>query len=155
MVNVGSSKDTAEFAVESIRQWWVKFGRTQYPLARKLLICGDGGGSNGSRNRGWKYNLQELSDETGLTISVCHYPPGTSKWNKIEHRMFSFIPHSRCTEVQRHRIIALNRRGFPTHAEFPAPSQQGLARVRRSGKTAIEEEPFFGQQNIKLPAFSD
>lgn len=91
MVNVGSSKDTAEFAVASIRQWWLKFGKSQYSGATKLLICGDGGGSNGSRNRGWKYYLQEFSDETGLMISVCHYPPGTSKWNKIEHRMFSFI----------------------------------------------------------------
>jgi len=91
LVNVGNSKDTAEFAVESIRQWWLKFGKTQYPRAKRLLICGDGGGSNGSRNRGWKYYLQELSDQAGLSISVCHYPPGTSKWNKIEHRMFSFI----------------------------------------------------------------
>ncbi len=95
MVNVGSSKDTAEFAVASIRQWWLKFGKTQYSGAKKLLICGDGGGSNGSRNRGWKYYLQKFSDETGLMISVCHYPPGTSKWNKIEHRMFSFISMNR------------------------------------------------------------
>ena len=91
MVNVGMSHDTAEYAVESIRQWWRRVGRRQYARARRLLICADGGGSNGSRNRAWKYFLQQLSDECGLEITVCHYPPGTSKWNKIEHRMFSFI----------------------------------------------------------------
>ncbi len=91
MVNVGMSHDTSEYAVESIRQWWRRVGRRQYPQARRLLICADGGGSNGSRNRAWKYFLQQLTDESGLEITVCHYPPGTSKWNKIEHRMFSFI----------------------------------------------------------------
>jgi hypothetical protein len=91
MVNVGMSHDTAEYAVESIRQWWRRVGRMQYPRARRLLICADGGGSNGSRNRAWKYFLQQFTDESGLSITVCHYPPGTSKWNKIEHRMFSFI----------------------------------------------------------------
>jgi hypothetical protein len=91
MVNVGMSHDTAEYAVESIRQWWRRVGRRQYDGARRLLICADGGGSNGSRSRAWKYFLQQLSNECGLEITVCHYPPGTSKWNKIEHRMFSFI----------------------------------------------------------------
>ncbi len=91
MVNVGVSHDTAEYAVESIRQWWRRVGRREYGRARRLLICADGGGSNGSRSRAWKYFLQQLSNESGLEITVCHYPPGTSKWNKIEHRMFSFI----------------------------------------------------------------
>jgi Rhodopirellula transposase. len=91
MVNVGMSYDTSEFAVESIRQWWHRFGKQCYPNAKELLICADGGGSNGSRNRGWKIYLQELSDQIGIPITVCHYPPGTSKWNKIEHCMFSFI----------------------------------------------------------------
>lgn len=90
-VNVGISHDTAEFAIESIRQWWRRVGRRHYPKARTLLICADGGGSNGSRNRAWRVYLQQFSDETGVTVTVCHYPPGTSKWNKIEHRMFSFI----------------------------------------------------------------
>lgn len=90
-VNVGISRDTAEFAVESIRQWWQRVGRHHYPKTLRLLICADGGGSNGSRNRLWKYCLQEFADTTRLVVSVCHYPPGTSKWNKIEHRMFSFI----------------------------------------------------------------
>lgn len=91
VVNVGISHDTAEFAVESIKQWWRLFGRKQYPHSKKILICADGGGSNGSRNRAWKYFLQKLSDDIKLSVTVCHYPPGTSKWNKIEHRMFSFI----------------------------------------------------------------
>lgn len=91
MVNVGMNRDTAEFAVSSIQQWWKEFGKKGYPKAKRLLICCDGGGSNGSRSRGWKFHLQGFADKVGLEISVCHYPPGTSKWNKIEHRMFSFI----------------------------------------------------------------
>ncbi len=91
LVNVGISADTADFAVNSILKWWQEFGERNYPDADRILICADGGGSNGSRNRLWKYSLQRFSDKTGLEIHVCHYPPGTSKWNKIEHRMFSYI----------------------------------------------------------------
>jgi len=90
-VNIGMTHDTAEFAVNSIRQWWNRMGRHHYAGARRLLICADGGGSNGSRNRAWKFYLQHLADTLAIDISVCHYPPGTSKWNKIEHRLFSFI----------------------------------------------------------------
>ena len=90
-VNVGTTHDTAEFAVESIRRWWRLYGRRHYPQATQLLICADGGGSNGARNRAWKYFLQHFADEQTLHVTVCHYPPGTSKWNKIEHRLFSFI----------------------------------------------------------------
>lgn len=90
-VNVGVSSDTSEFAVESIRQWWNLVGKANYPDAKELLICADGGGSNGSRRRGWKFFLKEFADQIGIPISVSHFPPGTSKWNKIEHRMFSFI----------------------------------------------------------------
>ncbi len=90
-VNVGIDHDTAAFAVESIRGWWRKMGREVYPKATELLITADGGGSNGSRSRLWKVELQNLADEIGLGIAVCHYPPGTSKWNAIEHRMFSHI----------------------------------------------------------------
>jgi len=90
-VNVGISHDTAEFAVESVRRWWRWVGRRRYPGAQRLLLCADGGGSNGSRNRAWKYHLQRFVDQSRLAVTVCHYPPGTSKWNKIEHRMFSFI----------------------------------------------------------------
>ena len=91
MVNVGKSHGTSGFAVESIRQWWLLMGKDRYPETEELMICADGGGSNGSRNKGWRVNLQELSNQTGMSITVCHFPPGTSKWNKIEHRMFSFI----------------------------------------------------------------
>jgi hypothetical protein len=90
-VNVGTNHDTGAFAVASIRGWWRAEGRTLYPKTRHLLITADGGGSNGSRLRLWKLELQKLADETGLAIAVCHFPPGTSKWNKIEHRLFSFI----------------------------------------------------------------
>lgn len=90
-VNVGIDHDTAAFAVESIRRWWNSVGKQQYPSAKRLLITADGGGSNGSRVRLWKWELQQLADEIGLGISVCHFPPGTSKWNKIEHRLFAWI----------------------------------------------------------------
>ncbi len=90
-VNVGDNADTAEFAVESIRRWWNQMGRARFPDAERLLITADGGGSNGYRLRAWKTQLAALAAETGLHITVCHYPPGTSKWNRIEHRMFSFI----------------------------------------------------------------
>jgi len=83
--------DTAEFAVESIRRWWKLAGRKRKQGAKRILICADAGGSNSSRSRTWKLHLQELADELGMAITVCHYPPGTSKWNKIEHRLFSFI----------------------------------------------------------------
>ena len=91
VVNVGVDHDTAEFAVESIRRWWNLDGKQHYVRGKRLLICADSGGSNGNRQRAWKLHLQSLSDEIGMAISVCHYPPGTSKWNKIEHRLFSFI----------------------------------------------------------------
>ena len=90
-VSVGTDHDTSEFAVESIRRWWNNMGRARYPDATELLITADGGGSNGYRVRLWKVALQRFANETGLRISVCHFPPGTSKWNKIEHRMFSYI----------------------------------------------------------------
>lgn len=98
-VNVGVSHDTAEFAVDSIRRWWAEMGQPRYPHAHSLLITADGGGSNGSRNRLWKSALQKFADEAGLNICVSHFPPGTSKWNKIEHRMFS--------------VISMNWRGRP------------------------------------------
>lgn len=90
-VNVGTDHDTGAFAVASIRGWWRFEGRRLYPNVRRLLITADGGGSNGYRLRQWKMELQGLADRTGLSIMVCHFPPGTSKWNKVEHRLFSFI----------------------------------------------------------------
>jgi hypothetical protein len=90
-VNVGVDHDTAAFAVESLRRWWIHMGADMYRGAPALLITADGGGSNGSRNRLWKVALQQLANDLGMRIMVCHFPPGTSKWNKIEHRMFSHI----------------------------------------------------------------
>jgi hypothetical protein len=90
-VSVGITHDTAQFAVASIRRWWTEMGVARFPRPRKLMITADGGGSNSSRNRLWKVALQELADELELPLHVCHFPPGTSKWNKIEHRLFSFI----------------------------------------------------------------
>jgi hypothetical protein len=90
-VNIGTDRDTAAFAVASIRGWWKAVGRRFYPAAKRLLITADAGGSNGSRLRLWKWELQQLADETEMPIEVCHFPAGTSKWNKIEHRLFAFI----------------------------------------------------------------
>jgi hypothetical protein len=105
-VSVGVDHDTAAFAVESIRRWWRWMGRPSYPKARRLLITADSGGSNGARVRLWKWELQKLADETGLQISVCHFPPGTNKWNKIEHRLFSFIsPNWRGKPLISHEVI--------------------------------------------------
>jgi len=90
-VSVGIDHDTAEFAVNAIRLWWTRMGRHRFPRARTLVITADGGGSNGPRSRLWKWALQRVADDFDLTLAVCHFPPGTSKWNKIEHRLFSFI----------------------------------------------------------------
>lgn len=90
-VSVGIDHDTAQFAVNSIRRWWNEMGHQRFPHAHELLITADGGGSNSSRSRLWKVSLQELADDLGMKLFVCHFPPGTSKWNKIEHRLFSFI----------------------------------------------------------------
>ncbi|NNC09344.1 ISAzo13 family transposase [Corallococcus exiguus] len=93
-VNVGVDHDTPAFAVASIRAWWRRMGRRRYPNARELLVTADAGGSNSYRSRLWKMELQRLASDTGLVISVCHFPPGTSKWNKIEHQMFCHIAES-------------------------------------------------------------
>lgn len=93
-VSVGLDHDTAQFATNSIRRWWTEMGQRRFPGARQLLITADGGGSNSSRSRLWKVSLQALADELALKLFVCHFPPGTSKWNKIEHRLFSFIPQN-------------------------------------------------------------
>jgi Rhodopirellula transposase DDE domain len=105
-VNVGTDQDTAAFAVESIRRWWNMMGREIYPHAHRLLITADGGGSNGARIRLWKIELQKLANETGLAIAVSHLPPGTSKWNKIEHRLFSYISQNwRGKPLVSHEVI--------------------------------------------------
>lgn len=105
-VSVGLDHDTATFAVESIRRWWRRMGRKRYPRAKRLLITADCGGSNGARVRLWKVELQKLADQTGLAIVVAHHPPGTSKWNRIEHRMFSFITQNwRGKPLLTHKVI--------------------------------------------------
>jgi len=105
-VSVGTDNDTAEFAVETIRRWWNSMGKLSYANATKLLITADGGGSNGSRVRLWKTELQKYANETGMDISVCHFPPCTSKWNKIEHRLFSYITQNwRGKPLTSHEVI--------------------------------------------------
>jgi hypothetical protein len=137
-VNIGTDHDTGAFAVASIRGWWRHEGRRLYPSAKALLITADGGGSNGWRLRLWKVELQKFADESGLTLSVCHFPPGTSKWNKIEHRLFSFISSnwrgeplrdyetivnliSKTTTVKGLTVICrLDRRKYPTGRKVTA-----------------------------------
>lgn len=105
-VNLGISHDTAVFSVESIRRWWYELGATRYPTATRLLITADCGGSNGVRLRLWKRELQALADELGISITVCHLPPGTSKWNRIEHRLFAFITQNwRGKPLVSHQVI--------------------------------------------------
>ena len=124
-VNVGCDHDTAEFAVYSIRQWWIKLGKESYPHAKELIITADGGGSNSSVSRLWKRELQRLSSEISIPITVCHFPPGTSKWNKIEHRMFSAISMNwRGIPLTSHEVIinlissTTNKSGLKIHAEL-------------------------------------
>src|SRR5579864_6859019 len=124
-VSVGVDHDTASFAVATIRRWWYAMGQEKYPQAQKLLITADGGGSNGSRVRLWKLELQKLADETGLAIAVSHFPPGTSKWNKIEHRLFSFISKNwRGQPLTSLKVIVsliagtTTRKGLKVHAEI-------------------------------------
>ena len=124
-VNVGTDGDTAAFAVESIRRWWQAVGRLAYPDATRLLITADAGGSNGYRTRAWKTGLAALAAETGLDITVCHFPPGTSKWNKIEHRLFSAISMNwRGRPLTSHEVIVqtiaatTTRTGLTVHAQL-------------------------------------
>jgi len=105
-VSVGIDHDTARFAAASIEKWWQRMGRKRYPAAKRLLITGDSGGSNSSRSRLWKLELQRLADRTGLIVEVCHFPPGTSKWNKIEHRLFCHITRNwRGIPLETHEIV--------------------------------------------------
>ena len=114
-VNVGVDADTGEFAVESIRCWWNTMGSNAYPGASRLLITADAGGSNGSRLRLWKTELAEFAAQTGLRITVCHLPPGTSKWNKIEHRLFSAISRNwRGRPLESHEVIIETLRAVTT-----------------------------------------
>jgi hypothetical protein len=115
-VSVGIDHDTARFAVETVRRWWAEMGRSRYPTGTRVLLTADGGGSNGSRNRLWKLALQEWATESGLRISVCHFPPGTSKWNKIEHRMFCHITKNWRGRPLTSRAVVVNLIGATTTA---------------------------------------
>ncbi len=139
-VNVGIDHDTALFAVESIRRWWQGAGQLQYPTAQELLITADGGGSNGSRNRLWKVALQHLADETNLAITVCHFPPGTSKWNKIEHRLFAWISQNwRATPLVSYAVI-IERIAATTTTEGLTVECQLDTHLYPTGRKVSDEE---------------
>ena len=135
-VNLGMSSDTAEFAVESLRRWWKLDGRRHYWQTSELLICADSGGSNASRSRGWKYHLQQFADEFGLSVTVCHYPPGTSKWNKIEHRMFSFI--------------SINWKGKPLVSYETVVNLIGGTRTRAGLRIKAHLDPRHYEKGVKI-----
>src|SRR3972149_2656903 len=158
-VNVGTDHDTGAFAVASIRGWWRFEGRRIYPDVATILITADGGGSNGSRLRLWKWELQKFADQTGLYISVCHFPPGTSKWNKIEHRLFSFITSNwrgepfrdygtavnliaRTTTAKGLKVTCrLDRRKYPTGRKVSDEEMEGIN---------VERNKFHGDWNYVI-----
>jgi Rhodopirellula transposase DDE domain len=162
-VSVGTDHDTAAFAVQTIRTWWQKAGQPAYPAASRLLICADGGGSNGYRTRLWKTELARLAEETGLAITVCHFPPGTSKWNKIEHRLFSQISMNwRGRPLTSHEVIVSliastrTRTGLTVaaeldQAEYPKGikiSDQEMAGLEQSRR--LRRHGFHGEWNYTL-----
>ena len=158
-VSVGVDHDTAEFAVETLRRWWRPMGSRVYPQAKKLLVTADGGGSNGSRCRLWKVQLQRLADETGLRISVCHFPPGTSKWNKIEHRMFCHITENWRGRplVSREMVVNLigstrTKTGLEIRSELDEGSDPIAREVtdKQMEGLIIKREKFHGEWNYTL-----
>jgi transposase len=158
-VNVGVDHDTSGFAVESIRQWWSGMGAEAYPRARRLLICADGGGSNGYRRRLWKVELQRFADEAGLEVTVCHFPPGTSKWNKIEHRLFSHITMNwRGRPLVSHRVvvelIAATRTatGLEVEARLDTGSYPTKVKVSKEQMEQVRLRPheFHGEWNYTI-----
>lgn len=158
-VSVGIDHDTAEFAVESIRRWWREMGKPLYASAKNLLITADCGGSNGYRVRLWRLQLQKLADELGLTIQVCHFPPGTSKWNKIEHRMFCHITQNWRGRPLLSREVVVNLIGNTTTVEglkIQAKLDENLyeAGIKVSdqelAEVTIERDAFHGEWNYKI-----
>jgi len=158
-VSVGTDHDTSAFAVQTIRRWWFSMGRPRYPKAKELTITADGGGSNGYRVRLWKLELGRLAKETGLRIRVCHFPPGTSKWNKIEHRLFSFITMNwRGRPLISHEVIVQliantkTRSGLKVRSEIDANSYpKGLVISDAEFATIkLELDPFHGEWNYSL-----
>jgi hypothetical protein len=158
-VSVGVDHDTAEFAVETLRRWWEKMGRSRYPAATELLVTADGGGSNGSRVRLWKVALQRFADQTGMSISVCHFPPGTSKWNKIEHRMFSHISMNwRGKPLFSHEVVVnliastTTRAGLKIEAEIDTNTYPKGIQVtdEELEKIKIQRADFHGEWNYTI-----
>jgi hypothetical protein len=158
-VSVGTDHDTSAFAVQTIRRWWFSMGRPRYPKATELTITADGGGSNGYRVRLWKLELGRLAKETGLRIRVCHFPPGTSKWNKIEHRLFSFITMNwRGRPMISHEVIVQliantkTRSGLKVRSEIDANSYpKGLViSDAEFAMIKLELDPFHGEWNYSL-----
>jgi len=139
-VNVGTDADTGQFAVESIRRWWLTMGANTYPDTRRLLITADSGGSNGSRLRLWKTELAALATETGLSITVCHLPPGTSKWNKIEHRLFSAISRSwRARPLTSHEVVIETIRATTTTTGLTVDAELDLGTYERGIKISDQQ----------------
>jgi len=158
-VSVGTDHDTASFAVEGIRRWWRSMGQPLYPDATRLLITADAGGSNGYRVRLWKLELQKLADETGLVIGVCHFPPGTSKWNKIEHRLFSAISQNwRGKPLVSHEVVVnligatTTRAGLRVRSELDTNQYPTGRTVSDQEMEAIylRKDPFHGEWNYSL-----
>jgi hypothetical protein len=158
-VNAGTDHDTAAFAVESIRRWWNAAGSGEYPAARRLLITADAGGSNGYRTRAWKTGLAALAAETGLAITCCHFPPGTSKWNKVEHRLFSHITMNwRGRPLTSHDVVinsiaaTTTRAGLTVQARLDDGSYPTGAQVTTAQMAAlpISRHPFHGDWNYTL-----
>ena len=158
-VSVGMDHDTAAFAVETIRRWWSSMGQAAYPQAQRLLITAAAGGSNGARLRLWKLELQKPADESGLRIAVCHFPPGTSKWNKIEHRLFSFISQNwRGKPLVSHEVIVNliaatpTRTGLQVQAELDTGSYPAGRKVTHEEMAAIRlrRDKFHGEWNYTI-----
>lgn len=158
-VSVGVDHDTAAFAVETIRRWWKSMGQPAYPQARRLLITADSGGSNGARLRLWKVELQNLANEMGLKIAVCHFPPGTSKWNKIEHRLFSFISQNwRGKPLVSHEVIVnliantTTSKGLKVRSKLdPATYRAGIkVSDQELARVALRPDRFHGDWNYSI-----
>jgi transposase len=158
-VSVGIDHDTAAFAVETIRRWWLGMGKAVYPQATQLLITADSGGSNGARVRLWKVELQKLADEMGLRISVCHLPPGTSKWNKIEHRLFSYISQNwRGKPLISYEVIVnliagtTTQTGLLVHSELDTSQYPAGLKVsdKEIAAVALRPDKFHGEWNYTI-----
>ena len=158
-VSVGISHDTGEFAVEAIRRWWQQLGSKRYSSPKRLLVTADGGGSNGHRNRLWKHELQRLADETGLIIEVCHYPPGTSKWNKIEHRLFCHITRNwRGVPLESHQVVVSlvsstrTAEGLEVHCRLDANAYAKGRKITDAEMAAIKikRNAFHGDWNYEI-----